>query len=325
MRNETALVVGFTGGYGRAMAIELLRRGWAVRALVRDPARAEAVAAAVRTEVSADADPARLQLLQGDVFDLESLRAAAKGCSVVVHGAHPVYTDWEAKMAAMAENVAEVAAEQRATILFPGNVYALQPGLDLDEQAPVAPPTRKGELRLQTEAILAAATSRGARLIVLRAGDFFGLGHGSSWMLQVLGKAARGGRILSPGRDDVPHGWAFLPDMARAHVALAELPATALPAATTLHFRGHVLTGAELFAAARTSLGDPKRGVFSFPWWLLRLVSPLWPMGRELAAMRYLWEQPLTLDDARLRALLPEFRPTPLDRALRTELAALAG
>lgn len=142
-------------------------------------------------------------------------------------------------------------------------------------------------------------------------------------MLQVLGKAARGGRIVSPGRNDMPHGWAFLPDLARAHVDLAELPPTALPPATTLHFRGHVLTGAELFAAARTALGDPKRGVFSFPWWLLRLSAPLWPMGRELAAMRYLWEQPLTLDDARLRALLPNFRPTPLHHALRQELVAL--
>ncbi|WP_282695368.1 NmrA/HSCARG family protein [Streptomyces sp. CC208A] len=75
---ETILVLGGTGRQGGAVARELLRRGHAVRALVRDPAKDEARALAEAGAV----------LVRGDLDDEASLAAAMDG----VHGVFSVQT-----------------------------------------------------------------------------------------------------------------------------------------------------------------------------------------------------------------------------------------
>jgi dihydroflavonol-4-reductase len=64
-----ALVTGATGKVGYAIASALLARGDEVRALVRDPTRAQ---------IPAGAEPVR-----GDVTDTESLANAVRGCELV--------------------------------------------------------------------------------------------------------------------------------------------------------------------------------------------------------------------------------------------------
>jgi hypothetical protein len=44
------------------------------------------------------------------------------------------------------------------------------------------------------------------------------------------------------------------------------------------------------------------------------------PVMRELMEMRYLFEQAVVLDGARLRQLLPDYADTPLDEAIRATL-----
>ncbi|MCC9308080.1 NmrA/HSCARG family protein [Kitasatospora sp. RB6PN24] len=63
------LVTGATGGQGGVVARTLLARGWAVRALVRDP---DSPRAKALQELGAD-------LVRGDLGDPGSLRAAARG------------------------------------------------------------------------------------------------------------------------------------------------------------------------------------------------------------------------------------------------------
>ncbi|MEU9713194.1 NmrA/HSCARG family protein [Streptomyces sp. NPDC047967] len=75
---ETIMVLGGTGRQGGAVARELLRRGHAVRALVRDPAKEEAKALAEAGAV----------LVRGDLDDEASLAAAMDG----VHGVFSVQT-----------------------------------------------------------------------------------------------------------------------------------------------------------------------------------------------------------------------------------------
>ncbi|WP_371782724.1 NmrA/HSCARG family protein [Streptosporangium subroseum] len=73
---KTVLVTGATGGQGGAVARRLLDNGWAVRALVRDPARQGA-----KDLKALGAEP-----VTGDLDDPASLRAAAQG----VHGVFSV-------------------------------------------------------------------------------------------------------------------------------------------------------------------------------------------------------------------------------------------
>jgi nucleoside-diphosphate-sugar epimerase len=82
----TALVTGATGLLGSHVVERLLRDGWRVRALVRDPASA---AWLVERSVA---------LAPGDTLDPATLPVAATGCDVVFHTAATVTTDggWEA-------------------------------------------------------------------------------------------------------------------------------------------------------------------------------------------------------------------------------------
>ena len=69
----------------------------------------------------------------------------------------------------------------------------------------------------------------------IRAGDFFGAGSGS-WMDLVITKSLRQGKLVYPGPLNLAHAWAYLPDLARAFVAVASR-ADELPAFADLPFR----------------------------------------------------------------------------------------
>src|SRR4051812_21067689 len=86
----------------------------------------------------------------------------------------------------------------------------------------------------------------------------------------------------------------------------------------TFHFSSHQLTSAELIEALRRELG-PRR-VRRVLWRALRWLGPFVPMLRQLLEVKYLWDQPVLLDDRKLRQFLGELRRTPLDRALRATL-----
>ncbi len=66
--------------------------------------------------------------------------------------------------------------------------------------------------------------------------------------------------------------------------------------------------------------GQPKLPVMGFPWWPVTALSPVVPLFGEMAEMRYLWREPLVLDDRKLRAFLGEVPHTPLDTAIAASL-----
>ena len=149
---------------------------------------------------------------------------------------------------------------------------------------------------------------------MLRAGDFFGGGRGS-WFDLAIVKSLAAGKLVYPGPLDLPHAWAYLPDLARAFVQVASVPSPAT--FDVWHFEGHTVTGAELLAAteaAAAAIGRAPAGPWrraGLPWSLIGAVGLVVPTWRELARMSYLWRVPHALDGARLRAL-PGGRPATL-------------
>ena len=162
---------------------------------------------------------------------------------------------------------------------------------------------------------------------MLRAGDFFGAGTGN-WFDMAIVKSLRAGKLVYPGPMDVPHAWAYLPDLADAFVRVAEQPGHAQ--FSNWHFEGYTLTGAQLLAALEAAAFDlgqaPVQGFRrgGMPWGLIRAVGLVVPMWRELARMAYLWQVPHALDGRRLAALPGgALQATPLRTALRESLLAL--
>jgi nucleoside-diphosphate-sugar epimerase len=90
MRTDTVLVTGGTGFVAGWCIVELLRRGYAVRATIRDRSREPAVRAAV---LSAATGADRLTFVAVDLTDDQGWDAAMIGCDYVLHVASPLGRD----------------------------------------------------------------------------------------------------------------------------------------------------------------------------------------------------------------------------------------
>jgi nucleoside-diphosphate-sugar epimerase len=166
------------------------------------------------------------------------------------------------------------------------------------------------------------------KAVVSRGGDFFGSGQGS-WLDQVMVKDLRQGKFTYPGPLDLPHAWAYLPDMAEAFVQVAAQRGQ-LPAFEQLHFAGHTVTGqdwADVLQRIAQDEGWIARGgplrLGRLPWPLLRALGVVAPTFEALGEMRYLWQRPHQLVNERMQALVGPERHTPFSAAVRTALADL--
>jgi nucleoside-diphosphate-sugar epimerase len=258
--------------------------------------------------------------------DIDTLVSEAAGACAVVHAVNPPYTRWSREVLPLARQGMDVAQRLGATFMLPGNVYnfgAQMPAVLLPG-TPQHPTSAKGRIRCELEAEMQARAAQGLRSVVIRAGDFFGTGSGA-WLDLVIVKSLAKGKLVYPGPLDMPHAWAYLPDLARAFVAVAARRGE-LPPFVQLHFTGHTLTGAQLLSAlerAAAALGlAPARGFRhgSMPWGVIRLGGLVVPMWREIAEMAYLWRVPHALDGAALAAAVGALPATPIDDALRAAL-----
>jgi nucleoside-diphosphate-sugar epimerase len=251
---------------------------------------------------------------------------AAHGVQLIVHAANPPgYKNWGKLVLPMLDNTIAAAKAQGARILLPGTVYNF--GLDafplIDEAAPQNATTRKGRIRVEMERRLRAASSQGAPVLIVRAGDFFGPHAGNNWFGQLVIKpGAPVTSVTEPSDKGLAHAWAYLPDLAETMARLLD-QADRLGAFEVFHFGGHLLAWGEMAASVRRVIGQPKLPVKSFPWWLVVALSPVVRIFGEMAEMRYLWREPLVLNDGKLRAFLGDVPHTPLDAAVASSLRAL--
>ena len=312
---RTALVIGATGSFGAHAAAALQKHGWQIRALARDP-----IAAAKKAGARMPID-----WVKGDAMNAAEVVAAAEGADVIIHAANPPgYRNWRGLAVPMLASTIAAAKAHGARIVLPGNVYNYGPasGAHIPETAPEAPLTRKGRIRVEMEDTLRAAAADGVRTLVLRAGDFFGPAAPNS-SLQWL-TTRRGGRVRSvaaPGPVDVGHAYAYLPDLGETLARLLDREAE-LADFESFHFTGHWLAqGDDLVKSVRRVTGDAAIPLKAFPYPLIWALSPFVETFRELLEMRYLWDKPIGLDDAKLRAFLGDVPSTPLDTAIRETLA----
>ncbi len=156
------LVTGATGKVGSRLAKRLAQRGDHVRALVRDPARA----AALREY--------RIDLVQGDLLDADSLAAAVRDVDAVVHcaaffrGATPeqahAVNDVGTQHLASA---ARAAAVKRFAFTSTGLVYGPNRGRPAREDDPCAPIDAYPASKLAAERFLLAMEGLDVRVLRL--------------------------------------------------------------------------------------------------------------------------------------------------------------
>ena len=318
-QRPTVLVLGARGRFGLAATRAFAQAGWQVHAQVRPGAAGPNIPG--------------VEWIAARPEDTSALVAAANGASVVVQGLSPAYTHqaWREHLPALTQAAIDVTRELGGTLMLPASVYNFGEGMPsvLREDTPQTPTTFKGRMRVASEEQVRAATLDGCmQAVVVRSGDFYGGGTGS-WFDLVMAKDLASGKFTYPGRYDVATAWAYMPDLARAFVKVAEQRGRLL-AFDTLHFAGEVHSGQdwahvmEALAQEQQWLreGQPLRTA-SISWLLVRLAGFVMPTMASIFEMRYLWRKPYALDNRKLVALIGEEPRTPFAQAVRASLGDL--
>ena len=299
---QRVLVLGAAGRFGRHAVKAFRAGGRTVRVFLR-PGRTA---------------PDDCETVFGD---LSAIAGAADGVDVIVNGLNPPDHHWARDLPRQTTAIIEAAQASGATVIIPGNVYNFGAGLPpvLHEGTPHRADHRKARLRIEMER---AYHEAGIRTIILRAGDYIDDRVTGNWFDGHIAGRVGQGRFTYPGPMNLDHAWAWLPDVARAAVLLAERRAD-LDRFQTVGFPGYTLTGQDLMTDVEAITKRPLR-LRRFPWWMVSLLAPFSPLLREVRAMRYLWTRPHRIDGTAFGTLLPEFEATPRTQALRQALEGYA-
>lgn len=300
-------VLGANGRLAHAVARAFLNAGHAVVAVTRD-GKCEGLTGDVEFRAA-------------DAMKEADLIAATRGVDAVFNGINPPYDRWSEVCMPIARNVVAALKANRADHLFIGNVYNYGKEIPVNarEETPHHRSTEKAGIREDMEALFRrAALEDGVKTIVLRAGDFYGTARPGTWLDLMIAKSLRKGSVAWPGPTDLPHAFAYLPDLARAFVRVYERRAE-LPVFSDFNFEGHTLSGEQFMTIIEgITGGELKRK--QVPWTAFKLIGVFYPLLREVVKMNYLWYTPHSLDGSRLKAFLGHVESTPPEEAIRQAL-----
>ncbi len=282
---KNVLILGATGRFGRHAAEAFWNAGWHVR-----------------------------------LFDraTDDMSKVARGVDVIVNALNPPYDEWETQVPQITSDVIGAAQTSGATVIIPGNIY----GYGQELPSVIKPDTAKeaqnglGRVRNVMEDTYRAA---GIKTIVLRAGDFIDTQASGNWFDMIITAKLAKGKVVSPGPLDMEHAWAFLPDVARATVQLAEKRHTLEPFQEVL-YPGFAMSLRDMTKVLEEIVGRSLK-LTTMSWLPLMIASPFWRMGKHLLEMRYLWKKPHRVDDAQFNSILPKFVPTDPLTALASAIA----
>ncbi len=288
------VVLGASGGIGRALVLELARAGRPTRAVAR---RAPDLRAA--------------ECLAADLSTREGARRACAGAAVVFHAAQPPYHRWPEEFPALTRNIIDAASEAGAKLVMADNLYAYGPTPGpLVEHLPRTATGRKGAVRVQMERQLLDAHASGLLPVTIgRLADYYGPhGPNSTVTALVLDPALRGKPMRWPGSTTTPRTLHFLPDAARGLIMLADHDDADgkvwhLPAAPAT-------TGQEFMALVNQCLPSPVKAR-SIGTLSMRIGGLFSTEARESVECMYQWTAPFVVDSSAFDAAFGRLAVTP--------------
>jgi 2-alkyl-3-oxoalkanoate reductase len=219
---RAVLVTGGTGFIGHRLARALVDRGDRVRALVRDPARAE------------DLSAHGVELVQGDLTDDAALRRAVDGVERVFHAAGLV-GEWLDRREAEAINVegtrrlltaAAEAGVARAVHVSSLSVLGTKHHYGTDESGPYVPGDVYTDTKIASEQV-ARALGAGGRIEVAVIRPGFVYGPGDRQVLGAIVELLRAGKFVFVGDGSKELNTVYVDDVAQAALLADETPGAA--------------------------------------------------------------------------------------------------
>ena len=315
--DDLVVVLGATGGVGAALCAELVGRGQLVRGVSR----------------SGVAPTPGVEGYGADARDPRGLAGAVDGAAVVYHCAQPSYTRWPQEFPALNEAVVSAVEAEGARLVVADNLYAYGsrpggwgPGTaagPLREDAEQLATGRKGAVRAQLTRDLLEAHHQGrVALSIARFSDYYGPGGVStSFGTTVFARVLADRPAQWVGSPDHPHSIAYLPDVARAMVALGEDPTAD---GRIWHLPHHEASTPREFIGQVQDAAGVRRRVSAVPVAAVRAAGLVVPMARELAEVAYQVQAPFVVDHSAFLDHVGTFWLTPPEEAISRTLAWFA-
>lgn len=244
--------------------------------------------------------PAGVELVVGDAFDRSFCVQSAANATSVYHCLNVPYSTkaWATALPTLQSNLIEAAGKAKARLVVFENLYMLgAPAGPLTEASPLAPRSKKGELRAAlTNALFEAHRAGQVRAVAGRASHLFGPNVTQSQIGEQLFTRVLAGKSAQVFGDvKALHSFSYAPDVARGLAALGSAD-DALGRAWMLPVMPPQSSQAfyhALFAALGVS---PRVDVIS-PL-MLSMLGLFVPLLRELVEMNYEWQRDFVVSDA---------------------------
>lgn len=298
------VVIGASGGTGRALVWELTRRGRRVRAVNRS---------------GRIAVPEGVETAGGDATDPDSMRTVCRGASVVYNAVNPPFAQWLEAFPAAVDGVLAGAQAADARMVFVDDtwMYGRVAG-PMTEDLPYRPVSNKGVLRAWLAERVLAAHERGrVRTVIGRAPELYGPAVESLLGRTLFGPAVGPGRALWSGELDQPLTPMFIDDFAHG---LAELGERDEALGGVWHIPTPEPTTARRFVEMLAAQARRPVKVLRVGENPVRALGLVWPVAREGAEMLYQFRQPHVVDAGKYRAAFGPGQVTPYERGIELTL-----
>ncbi len=260
------------------------------------------------------------ELFPADLSDPSVVDKAVEGSEVVylLVGFDYNLRVWQEKWPPLMRATLDACIRHRARLVFFDNVYVYDASAipHMTEDAPVNPPSRKGEVRKQIAGMLMDEVKAGRlEALIARSADFYGPNNEKSFLIETVYKNLRKGK--SPNwfvNADRVHSFTFTPDAAKATAMLGNAR-DAFNQVWHLPTSAEKLTGREIASIFMEEMHVTAK-VSVLPRWAIRLLGVFIPFLREMPEMMYQYDRDYFFDSSRFQQRFG-FQPTPYRDGVR--------
>lgn len=268
------------------------------------------------------------ELMVADLTKQEEVFRAVEGSEVVYLTVGLKYDlrIWQSHWPLIVGNVIEACLKYNCKLVFFDNVYMYDKSAipHMTEESKVAPPSKKGKVRLQVvEMIMEAVRSKKLKALIARSADFYGPSakNGIINML-IVDKLATGSKPNWQANVDKIHSLTYLPDAAWATAKLGNTD-SAYGQVWHLPTSAEKLTGRQLISIASRIAGK-KEAFMLLPPWMLSLLGLFNRTLKELVEMQYQNTQDYFFDSDKFCEAF-SFKPTTYEQGIRECIEAVKG
>lgn len=260
------------------------------------------------------------EIFPADILDPIQLENSVRGSEIVyvTVGFPYSYKVWKATWPKFVDNLLAVCEKEGCKLVFFDNVYmydqnSLNP---MTETTPIAPSSRKGEVRARVAQAIMERTQTGrVKALIARSADFYGPSiDKTSVLTETVFKPLSAGKTANwLGSDKFKHSFTFTTDAGKA-TALLGNSESAFGQVWHLPTASNPLTGKEWVEVVAKKMGAKARHRVA-PKLMVRLMGLFMPVMREFVEMIYQYDRDYVFDSSKFEKHF-NFKPTTYEEGI---------